>query len=195
MEKTKKEKISALKDELKESQLILSQTNDPQERKVIEKGIEIIKKEIEEIEKEEEKQPKEAKKKQIKKEKKNKKDKEEKTVKISKVIPESEKKNVREILEKEYYKVIIKDVAGKKVKITVKHSDKTVAKNKIESAFVTVSKKINSEEEKKKYAEDLKVLASIEERFKKLIEVIYSVFNNHKTDELKKIFDKIDKIV
>jgi hypothetical protein len=204
-----KKRAEQLRKEMKESQEILSRTNDPDEKKVIDQGIKMIKKEIEELESESVKtQPEEKKKikvksspvkkkqsisrKKIKKAVKEVKEKKkpEKTVKISKVVPTDEKKKVRELLENEHFKVIIKDVGGKKVKVTVKHSDKTVAKNKIESAFVTITKDVsNNDEDKKKYSDDLKVVYDLESSMKKLIEIIYAAFNSHKTDELKKILD------
>lgn len=118
----------------------------------------------------------------------------EKTVKVHKVIPEDEKKNVREILEKEHFKVTFKEVGGKKVKITVRHSDRTVAKNKVASAFNTIGKKVNSEEEKKKYSKDLQLLEMIQKTMEAIIEKIYKAFNAHDAKELSQIARKIKSI-
>lgn len=115
----------------------------------------------------------------------------EKTVKVSKVIPEGEKKTVRDVLEKENFKVIIKEVGGRKMKVLVRHSDRTIAKNKIASAFGTIGKKVNSEEEKKKYAKDVESLEKIQKAFMELIERIYKAFNSHDAKELSNIFRKI----
>jgi hypothetical protein len=119
----------------------------------------------------------------------------EKTVKISKVMPVEEKKNVEDILESEHYKVIFKQVGGKKIKITVKNSDRVVAKNKVDSAFTTIAKKVvDSEEERKKYADDIKALDSMKGIVAELIENIYKAFNAHKTDQLKSLLKKLKTI-
>jgi hypothetical protein len=116
----------------------------------------------------------------------------EKTVKISKVLPVEEKKNVEDILESEHYKVIFKEVGGKKIKITVKNSDRVVAKNKIDSAFTTIAKKvIDSEEERKKYAEDIKTLDTMKSLIAGIVENIYKAFNSHKTTEMKALLRKL----
>lgn len=214
-----KKKLQELRDEITETQEIYDMTTDENDKKVIKKGLDMLKKELEEAEKEgSETEPEKKKvqkkitpKKVVKKKeptvkkkaekptgktKEESKSKEtEKSVKISKVTPDDDKKVVRDILEKEHYKVIIKEIGGKKVKISVKHTDKTVAKNKIESAFTTVSKKVNSEEEKKKYADDLKILSELEDIFKKIIEAIFTDFNSHKTEDLKSILAGIKKSV
>jgi len=117
-----------------------------------------------------------------------------KTVKVSKVIPEDEKKTVRDVLEKEHFKVIIKEVGGKKVKVTVRHSDKTVAKNKVASAFGTISNKVNSEEEKKKYARDLALLEAMQKSFLDFIERIYKAFNSHDAKELSALARKLKSL-
>jgi hypothetical protein len=129
----------------------------------------------------------------IKKEEKPEKE-EEKTVKVSKVIPDEEKKTVREVLEREHFNVIFKVVGGKKVKVTVKHSDRTVTKNKIESAFVTITKKVNSEDEKKKYAKDLQVVESMQKIVTELVERIYKAFNSHNAKELSAIARKLKNL-
>jgi hypothetical protein len=118
----------------------------------------------------------------------------EKTVKVSKVIPEDEKKTVREVLEKEHFKVIIKEVGGRKVKVTVRHSDKTVAKNKIASAFGTISNKVNSEEEKKKYAKDMQLLEVMQKACIELVERIYKAFNSHDAKELSALARKLKSL-
>jgi hypothetical protein len=118
----------------------------------------------------------------------------EKTVKVQKVIPDDEKKNVRDILEKEHYKVTFKEIGGKKVKVTVRHSDRTVAKNKIASAFNTIGKKVNSEDEKKQYAKDLQLLDLIQKTMEAIIEKIYKAFNAHNEKELSQIARKIKSI-
>ncbi|MDD4970798.1 MAG: hypothetical protein PHT07_15330 [Paludibacter sp.] len=200
----------------------LAKTTDPKERSVMQPLIDKLKKQLEDFKEEtpapeptpEPKKEKAEKKTPVKKEKKPKaaklakkekkakaakpakpakpEKKVEKTVKISKVIPVEEKKKVKDILEDEHYKVIYKEVGGKKVKITVKNSDRVVAKNKIDSAFVTISKKvIDSEEERKKYADDIKVLDTMKPLVTEIIENIYKAFNAHKTDELKAILKKL----
>jgi len=119
----------------------------------------------------------------------------EKTVKISKVLPVDDKEKVKDILENEHYKVIMKEVGGKKIKITVKNSDRVVAKNKIDSAFTTIAKKVvDSEAERKKYAEDIKALNTMKDLIAGMIESIYKAFNSHKTDELKSILKKLKNI-
>jgi hypothetical protein len=118
----------------------------------------------------------------------------EKTVKVSKVIPEDEKTTVKNVLEKEHFKVVFKVVGGKKVKVTIRHSDKTVAKNKVESAFNTISKKVNSEEEKKKYAKDVQLLESMQKAFTDFIERIYKAFNSHDAKELSALARKLKSL-
>jgi hypothetical protein len=118
----------------------------------------------------------------------------EKTVKVSKVIPDEEQKTVRDVLEKEHFKVIFKTVGGKRVKVTVQHSDRTIAKNKIESAFTTISKKVNSDEEKKKYAADLRVLEAMQKAISALIENIYKAFNSHDNKALNAIARKVKSL-
>jgi outer membrane biosynthesis protein TonB len=116
----------------------------------------------------------------------------EKTVKISKVMPVEDKNVVKDILENEHYKVIIKEVGGKKVKISVKNSDRVVAKNKIDSAFTTIAKKVvDSEDERKKYADDIKALDTVKSIVTEIVEHVYKAFNAHKTEELKAILKKL----
>jgi hypothetical protein len=207
--------LAEIKNKIARGRAVLEKTTDEKERSVIQSVIDNLESEEKKLEKKAEneatraeKKPQSEKKKPsakakkkifIKKEKKRIPEtkpvkKEEKTVKVSKVIPEDEKSTVRDILEKEHFKVIIKEVGGRKVKVTVRHSDRTVAKNKVASAFGTISKKVNSEEEKKKYSKDIQLLESMEKAVTQLIERIYAAFNSHDAKELSAIARKIKSL-
>lgn len=116
-----------------------------------------------------------------------------KTVKISSINPKDKADDVKDILEKEHYKVIVRKVGTKTTKVKVKRTDSQVAKEKIKSAFATITKTANSAAEKKELKSELQKVAEIRRQVITIIGNTYSAFKHGDLKQLDSILGKVKK--
>lgn len=116
-----------------------------------------------------------------------------KTVKISSINPKDKAEDVKEILEKEHYKVIVRKVGNKTTKVKIKRTDSQVAKEKVKSAFATITKSANSDSEKKELKSELQKVAEIRRQVITIIGNTYSAFKHGDGKQLDAILGRVNK--